>query len=92
MKMEMTIIYASMTGCILPLSRAEKADVVFHYIQLELFPAISWIVAAERCVFFVGLYARTISCTPRKQKLHYIYKHINPAHFLGVHCICSRTR
>ena len=55
MKMKMTIIYASMTGCILPLSRAEKADVVFHYIQLELFSAISWI---ERCLFFVGLYTR----------------------------------
>ena len=65
MKMNMTIIYASMTGCtspmdndckgmdcvILPLSRAEKADVVLHYIQLELFSAISWIVAAERSYF-----------------------------------------
>ena len=55
MKMEMIHIYASMTGCILPLSRAEKADVVLHYIQLELSSAISWIVATEHCLFFVGL-------------------------------------
>ena len=71
MKMEMIHIYASMTGCILPLSRAEKADVVLHYIQLEFFSVISWIVAAERCLFLVGLYSNNF-LTPEK-KLHYIF-------------------
>ena len=74
MKMEMTIIYVSMTGCMLPLSRAEKADVVFHYIQLELFPAISWIVAAERCLFFVGLYSDNF-LTPEIKTALYVQTH-----------------
>ena len=81
MKMEMTIIYASMAGCILPLSRAGKADVVLHYIQLELFSAISWIVAAERCLFLVGLYSNNF-LQPRKQTALYIQQHINSGLFL----------
>ena len=61
MKMNMAMPMQSMQCVILLLSRTEKADVVLHYIQLELFSAISWIVAAGRCLFFASLYSDFLS-------------------------------
>ena len=54
MKMNMTLPMQSMQCVILLLGLADAADVAFFYIQFELFPAISWIVSVERCLFFIG--------------------------------------